>query len=753
MTEIHLYTANCTGNEKNCRYPNEVIVNSENSLRAAVAKDHVCAKYKNNYRSNDNFLSADCIVMDCDNDHSDQPEDWITPEALADELSDVDFGITESRHNNKPKDGKSARPRFHVYMRTRVYTDPDSYTALKHTVQERYPFFDGNALDAGRFVFGSNAKEVIWHAGGKTIEEFIKTSLDIKRVIPAGTRNATMSHFAGRLVKRFGHGDDAYQMFREEAEHCNPPLSDEELAKIWHSAGKFEKKVSAQPGYIPPDKYNPTKPTGPAGSLKPQDYSDIGEAKVLSRECGKELRYNPATDYLRYNGVNWDESKEAAVGMTEDFLDTQLMDAEMLLFKLTEELKNAGADPKVIKAGGKKAVEGLSKAVGELYRKYQDAEAYLKFVMKRRDYKYIKSTLDTTKPMVFIEFEDLDKNEFQLNTPEGTWDLTQGLAGKHEHKASDYITKVTEVEPGDKGADLWQDTLQKTFLGDQDLIDYVQEVVGLSAIGKVYVEAMIIAYGEGRNGKSTFWNTISRVLGTYAGHLSADTLTVGCKRNVKPEMAETKGKRLIIAAELEEGMRLNTSVVKQLCSTDEVFAEKKYKAPAAFIPSHTVVLYTNHLPRVGATDEGTWRRLIVIPFNAVFEGSNDKKNYTDYLVQEAGPAVLSWIIEGAKKVIDKDFHLTQPQVVRDAIDSYRNQSDWLGMFLEDCCDVDPSYEAPSGELYVQYRAYSQRMGEFARSTAEFYTALDNAGFTKVRKKNGRFIKGLRLKLGDFMDEE
>ena len=488
MTKMHLYTASCTGNEKNCRYPNETAVSSEESLRAAVARDHVCAKYKNSYRSNDNFLSADCIVMDCDNDHSDDPKDWITPEALAEELSDVDFGITESRHNNMPKDGKSARPRFHIYMRTREYTDPDAYTALKHAVQERYPFFDDNALDAGRFVYGSTSPKVIWHEGGKTIEEFLTSALSAERVIPAGKRNATMSHFAGKVVKRFGHGDDAYQIF-------------------------------------------------------------------------------------------------------------------------------------------------------------------------------------------------------------------------------------------------------------------------LSAIGKVYVEAMIIAYGEGRNGKSTFWNTISRVLGSYAGHLSADTLTVGCKRNVKPEMAETKGKRLIIAAELEEGMRLNTSVVKQLCSTDEIYAEKKYKAPASFIPSHTVVLYTNHLPRVGATDEGTWRRLIVIPFNAVFEGSNDKKNYTDYLVQEAGPAVLTWIINGAKKVIDKDFHLTQPKVVRDAIDSYRNQSDWLGMFLEDCCDVDPGYEAASGELYVQYRAYSQRMGEFARSTAEFYTALETAGFTKVRKKNGRFIKGLRLKIGDFMNEE
>ncbi|HEM5964562.1 TPA: DNA primase, partial [Streptococcus suis] len=166
----------------------------------------------------------------------------------------------------------------------------------------------------------------------------------------------------------------------------------------------------------------------------------------------------------------------------------------------------------------------------------------------------------------------------------------------------------------DKGKGLWLETLATFFCGNQELIDYVQMVVGMAAIGKVYQEHLIIAYGSGANGKSTFWNTIARVLGNYSGKLSADALTMSVRRNVSPEMAELKGKRLIIASEMSEGMRLNTSMVKQLCSTDEILAEKKYKAPFHFVPSHTLVLYTNHLPKVGANDDGIWRRLIVIPF-------------------------------------------------------------------------------------------------------------------------------------------
>ena len=64
-----------------------------------------------------------------------------------------------------------------------------------------------------------------------------------------------------------------------------------------------------------------------------------------------------------------------------------------------------------------------------------------------------------------------------------------------------------------------------------------------------------------------------------SSYRNGDTLTVGCRRNIKPEMAEVKGKRLLIAAEMQEGARLNDSTVKQLCSTDDVFAEKKYKDP------------------------------------------------------------------------------------------------------------------------------------------------------------------------------
>lgn len=231
-----------------------------------------------------------------------------------------------------------------------------------------------------------------------------------------------------------------------------------------------------------------------------------------------------------------------------------------------------------------------AKVAGRFQRLDRKA-AYKKYAIKRRDTKNISATLKEARPMLEVEQRNLDADEFMLNTPSLTYDLRQRLKFPMEHRPEHLITKQTTVDPSSDGADIWAAALAPFFLNDPDLIDYVQRMVGLSAIGKVYVEALIIAYGEGRNGKSTFWNVIARVLGTYSGNISADMLTVGCRRNVKPELAEAKGKRMLIAAELEEGMRLNTANVKQLCSTDEIYAEKKYKDPFSYIPTHTCFLY------------------------------------------------------------------------------------------------------------------------------------------------------------------
>lgn len=736
-----IYTADCTGNEKNTLYPNQRVITCEGDLKKSITYDHVCAQYKNNTRSDANFIVSDVVPMDCDNDHSDNSDEWITPEILADNLIDVAFAITYSRHNMLPKGNKSARPRFHVFFPTAPCNDALSHKAIKAKIYKELPFFDGNALDASRFLFGCPS-DVYWHEGSLSIEDWL-TLMKSNRSIPQGQRNSTMSRIAGKLVKRFGVTDTAYQKFLEKAAECEPPLPDDELETIWRSACKFGKKVASQDGYISPEEYG-------KHSLIPEDFSDVGEARTFVDSFSDEVAFTIATDYLRYNGTYWEESEHAVTLAMIEHTDIQLAEAEKQVEAALVKLESLGVARDSAITGGKKFRDSLEDEQIDAYKQYQYYVAFKAFVMKYRHIRSMTNALDAAKPLVLHNPEALDSNPMLLNTPGGTYYLPEGLDGWKPTDPADLLTKVTAVVPGNEGEDLWNDALQLFFCGDQSLIDYVQMICGLCIVGKVYMEAMIIAYGDGRNGKSTFWNVIYKVLGSYSGNISADALTVNCKRNVKPEMAELKGKRMIIAAELQEGMRLNTSVVKQLCSTDPIFAEKKFKAPFNFEPSHTLVLYTNHLPKVGASDDGTWRRLIVIPFHAKIQGAADIKNYTQYLVDNAGGAVLSWLIEGARKVIKANYQITRPQCVLDAIGAYREGNDWLGTFINECCEVDKSYQEKSGELYRRYREYCVENGEYVRSTTDFYTALEQAGYKRKKTKNGVMIYGVALKI-DFLD--
>ena len=209
--------------------------------------------------------------MDCDNDHSDNPNDWLTPETLAQRLPDVAFAATYSRHHMQAKGKYSARPRFHVFFPTAPCTDAATHKAMKLCIHKALPFFDGNALDVARFLFGASGG-VFWQEG----------SLH-------------------------------YMKFLEQSTACNPPLSDTELQQIWKSAERFGTQIAKQKGYIAPEHY------GQLFQFRPEDYSDLGQAKIFAGQVQGELAYTDATEYLCYQKNHWVESKQLAVSRSKHF--------------------------------------------------------------------------------------------------------------------------------------------------------------------------------------------------------------------------------------------------------------------------------------------------------------------------------------------------------------------------------------------------------------------------------------------------
>ena len=754
-----LYSSNSLQDATNCFYLTVVQINDNASLQSAVSRDYVAAKYKDR-RSIANFIQSDVIIMDCDNSHSDNYADWVTPNDIEKTFPDVSFAVHYSRNHMKEKDGKLPRPKFHVFFPIDIITNAEIYKTTKEQVAEIFPYFDRKALDAGRFFFGTENPQVEIFNSAKNLTQFLNEynslhsnvteikeaaapteKVDIEmtenvnnsQVIPEGTRNTTMFNYAEKILKLKGNTDETYKFFIEKSKQCVPLLDDDELQRIWSNAVNFyEGTIATQKDYIPPDEFNNV-----LFSLEPSDYSDLGQAEIFVKEYKNTLRYSEATGFITHNGSYWKEDNLQAQSLIQLLTDSQYKEAKMEMKKAQQELKNCGALSILTQLGETKARSSLTTDKQKrAYNYYMHVRKYENFIKERRTSYNIGAVLNEIKPKLKIDVEMLDTHEFLLNTPNGTIDLRSGEMTAHnpEH----FITKQTAVSPNYENQQLWLDAVNTFFCSDTELINYVQEIVGLAAIGKVFVEALIIAYGNGKNGKSTFWNTISKVLGMYSGNLSADTLTLGCKRNVKPEMAEARGKRLLIAAELQENTKLDTSVVKNLCSTDDIFAEKKYKAPFSFKPSHSLVLYTNNLPTVGTNDYGTWRRLLLIPFNAIIQDNQDIKNYSDFLFKNAGSAVLQWIIDGAKRIITKEFKLKQPQIVKDAINNYKKDNDWFQIFLDECCEIGEKYLVQSSEFYNAYRLYCQDNNETAHSTKDFYYAVERAGFTN--KKVGRQCK-------------
>ena len=748
--KFHIYSSNQREKQFNTLYDREFEISKDNisSLIQAFSNDYVCARYKNNSRKIDNFMYSDCLAMDIDNDHSDNTDDWITPEKISVFFYDVQFAVHYSRNNMKEKNGKSPRPKFHALFPINIVDNASEYAEMKRKIYNMLPYFDRNALDAGRFFYGTANPEVQFFDGFMTIDKFINNHPAQKQqlnIIPQGRRNNTMHDIACKLLTKYGNISNAYNLFIEHSRLCQPPLPDDELQKIWSGAAKFyNQRVVTDENYIPPEIFNLKS------SLKPDDYSDIGQAKILAREYKDKLRYCNTGTFLIYNQGCWHENDIKAQGFVQELTDRQLDEVHFIMNIIDTEMQSNGTKT-ILDNAKQSCIDNLLQTQHKSsLEKFKQVSDYKNFIMRHRNMPYIKSTLEAVKTMIAVEPDELDKNEFDLNTPAGTYDLRLGLQGRRAHNPDDLITKITAVAPDDTGMAIWLNFLNTIFQDDKTLIDFVQDTIGLAAIGKVYCENIIIAYGKGNNGKSTFYNVIANVLNNYSGTIASDSLVEGYRGNSKAERAEMKGKRIIIASELEEGKRLNTATLKQLCSTDKVHAEKKFKAPFDFTPTHSLVLCTNYKPEITANDLGTWRRIIIIPFKAQIEKTALIKNYSDYLLKNAGGAILKWIIAGAYNIINKNFQLTPPDVILSEINDYKDENDWFSEFIEHCCELAQDYSVSSKELYSSYRIYCQDNSLTTHSTNAFYLSLENLGCRRSKEnkagKRTSIYKGIKLKM-------
>lgn len=201
-----------------------------------------------------------------------------------------------------------------------------------------------------------------------------------------------------------------------------------------------------------------------------------------------------------------------------------------------------------------------------------NAKAYFKHASSSRNASRINGFIALSIPSFLIKADRLDANPFDLNTPAGIVDLRSGGVRPHDPEA--YCTQITACPPGTAGAGMWSQFLDWVTGGDPDLCAYLQMVAGMAAVGEVFQEGIVMAYGPGGNGKSTLVNSIGNVLGEYTGSIAIKILTTE-RQNSGPALATLRGKRLVVAGELEENQRLSVSTLKAACEHGQAGDRRK----------------------------------------------------------------------------------------------------------------------------------------------------------------------------------
>ena len=136
--------------------------------------------------------------------------------------------------------------------------------------------------------------------------------------------------------------------------------------------------------------------------------------------------------------------------------------------------------------------------------------------------------------------------------------------------------------------------------------------------------------------------------------------------------------------------------------------------------------------------------MTVVPFQAVIPERDGVQNYAEVLARDAGEAILSWAIEGAKKFIRNGCKLDIPDAVEKATDAYRQREDWLNSFLEERCVRDERARTAARALYLEYRSWASDSGEFVRRENDCSAAMEDLGFRKVKISGKPTYKGISI---------
>jgi putative DNA primase/helicase len=333
-----------------------------------------------------------------------------------------------------------------------------------------------------------------------------------------------------------------------------------------------------------------------------------------------------------------------------------------------------------------------------------------------------------------------DADPWLLNTPGGIVDLRTGdlLPARRE----DYCTRIAAVTPGGE-CPLWLGFLDRIFAGDADLIAFMQRMCGYGLTGDVSEHALFFGHGSGANGKGRYVAAISGIMGSYATTAPMEVF-IDSKTDRHPtELAGLMGARLVTAQETEKGRRWAETRIKTMTGGDKISARFMRQDFFEFTPQFKLLIMGNHRPGLRGVDESIRRRMNLIPFTVTIP-EDDRDPDLDKKLRAQWPGILAWMITGCLKW--QEDGLRTPEAVTKATDAYLRSEDAIATWMEECCTTGPNESSASSALFMSWKTWADRAGEFAGSQKALSQTLNDRGFVSVHTNSGTIFNGIRANL-------
>ena len=253
---------------------------------------------------------------------------------------------------------------------------------------------------------------------------------------------------------------------------------------------------------------------------------------------------------------------------------------------------------------------------------------------------------------------------------------------------------------------------------DPVLREYALTLYSACLEGANHEQKFYIMSGSGGNGKSKIIDLMGKTFGEYQDSLSATALTR--KRadagNANPEFIDLKAKRFVSMVEPEEGEKINTSLMKQLSGQDMLKVRGLYRGQEGFIFTARIFMSCNELPAVSSMDNGTWRRLRVIPHVATFVEEGKPTNpaahihprdpLLDSKIARWRPyfaSLLVWYFENRYL----RGGLKEPAQVVAASNKYKEENDSVAAFCQDCLIKEVGAEVRANDILIRYKEWTR----------------------------------------------